>query len=398
MRTKARRVVFHASAAACAGMLTLLMLTPACTHRGTPGATLSPDAAESGSAAHTLLAPLAPLAPVAPTDLTVPTVPTAPALPTLSDTTARDVGPLHNVVVFYSTANTTDTHTPTKALYSGAQPDSDAALDQLAAIGVRTIISVDGAIPNAAGIEARGMRSIHLPIGYDGFDDTRLLQLTRATQDGLAAGSVYLHCHHGKHRSASAAAAALISLGLATPADQVPRMKVSGCSPAYTGLYARAQNARPLEQSAIDAVGLLPSVSRPGDWISAMLDIDEAMDELKHIQRHAWRVPPDHPDLVPAAVAARIVEHYRHLAESPRALAATPRPDGADLPTLLRKDAADAKVLENLLAHFAEQNAGLRVQPPVGTVGGQTVDGEAIGSAFAKVAASCIDCHAVHRD
>lgn len=40
---------------------------------------------------------------------------------------------------------------------------------------------------------------IHLPIGYNGFDENRRLELVRATRDAIQEGPVYIHCHHGKH-------------------------------------------------------------------------------------------------------------------------------------------------------------------------------------------------------
>jgi hypothetical protein len=91
--------------------------------------------------------------------------------------------------------------------------------------------------------KARGIRYIHLPIGYNGFDEQRKLQLVRATRDAMVQGPVYIHCHHGKHRSAGAAATIAASLGWLSPAESVDRMHVSGTAANYTGLYACASSA-----------------------------------------------------------------------------------------------------------------------------------------------------------
>src|SRR5262249_27875258 len=138
---------------------------------------------------------------------------------------------IHNAVTYHD------------GFVSGSVPEGDAGFDTLAAMGVKTIISVDGAEPEVDKARARGIRYIHLPIGYNGFDEQRRLHLSRATRDAMADGPVYIHCHHGKHRSAGAAATIAESLGWLTPQEGVARMKVSGTSPDYKGLYACALSA-----------------------------------------------------------------------------------------------------------------------------------------------------------
>lgn len=53
----------------------------------------------------------------------------------MTDTTARDLAGLHNVVLFH------------EGFYSGSAPEGDEGFNTLASIGIKTIISVDGAIP-----------------------------------------------------------------------------------------------------------------------------------------------------------------------------------------------------------------------------------------------------------
>ena len=148
----------------------------------------------------------------------------APAitLPTMSDQSPRDYPGIHNAVAFHD------------GFISGSVPEGEAGFETLAAMGVKTIISVDGAVPDVDMARARGLRYIHLPIGYNGFDEQRRLELARATRDAMNDGAVYIHCHHGKHRSAGAAAVVIASLGWATPEKAIERMKVSGAAPAYS--------------------------------------------------------------------------------------------------------------------------------------------------------------------
>src|SRR5690606_22513376 len=137
-------------------------------------------------------------------------------------------------------------------------------------LGVKTIISVDGAAPDVEAARARGMRYIHLPIGYDGIDHEQKLRLARAARDAMAQGPVYVHCHHGKHRSAAAAGTIAATLGWASSEAMIERMRVSGTSPNYAGLYACTSTAVALPADLIDRVPAdFPSVSMPRGIVKA---------------------------------------------------------------------------------------------------------------------------------
>ncbi len=285
------------------------------------------------------------------------------AMPTIAEAKPQNLPGVHNVVAYH------------EGFVSGSQPEGDAGLDTLAAMGVKTIISVDGAEPEVEKASARGMRYIHLPISYNGIEESRGLELTRATRDAMKDGPVYIHCHHGKHRSAGAAAMVAANLGWATPEQGVSRMKVSGTAANYTGLYACAQNAKPLPASVIDAVPAdFPSVSKPSGFVQGMVDVDLAYDHLKEIEKAGWRTPATSPDLVPAAEAGRLADLYRLLQETGYAKR---RP--AEFTDMLRDASSKAKALEDLLA------AGER-------------DALKMSAQFKLVAASCKDCHVKYRD
>src|SRR4051812_38582828 len=63
---------------------------------------------------------------------------------------------LHNVVTYAD------------GLYCGSVPEGKAGFATLAAIGIKTIISVDGATPEVELASKFGLRYVHLPVGYDG--------------------------------------------------------------------------------------------------------------------------------------------------------------------------------------------------------------------------------------
>lgn len=283
--------------------------------------------------------------------------------PGVFDGAPHDYAGVHNVVTFH------------EGFYSGGVPEGDAGFATLAGMGVKTVISVDGAAPDAELARQYGLRYIHLPIGYNGFDEQRKLELVRATRDAMQSGPVYIHCHHGKHRSAGAAATIAASLGWADSAAMIERMKVSGTAPDYRGLYACAANATVIDVSMIDAVKAdFPEVSRPRGFVKGMVEIDETMDNLKAIEKAGWATPRNHPDLVPAAEAGRLADVLRVLADGERA-----RREPADFAERLRKDSAIAQGIEDGLASGAP-------------------DAAALSARFKTLGASCKDCHAKYRD
>lgn len=283
--------------------------------------------------------------------------------PAMSDDKPRDFAGLHNVVAFHP------------GFFSGGVPEGGAGFDSLKALGIKTIISVDGAEPDLVEAKARGLRYIHLPIGYNGFDEKRKLELVRATRDAMKDGPVYMHCHHGKHRSAGAAAAVAVSLGWATPDEMTRRMKVSGTAPHYKGLYACTASAVVLPTVKIDSVSPdFPEVSRPSGMVKGMIEIDAAYEHLKAIEKAGWKVPDDHPDLVPAAEAGRLADLYRVLLENER-VAAKPR----DFAEMMDAGRLHAESLENLFVANEKDTAKLT-------------------AAMKLITASCKDCHSKYRD
>lgn len=204
---------------------------------------------------------------------------------------------LHNVVSY------------APGLYSGAQPEGQEGFESLRALGVRTVISVDGALPDLKAAHAEGLRYVHLPIGYNGVPEERALQLAKAIE--TLPGPIYVHCHHGKHRSAGALATAGVMTGKFDNAFAVARMKVSGTAPAYTGLYASAEQATRLAPELIAKQPAdFPEQSKPSGMVSGMVSIDELNDQLKAVEKAGWKTPADSPDLVPVSIARQLVEQF----------------------------------------------------------------------------------------
>jgi protein tyrosine phosphatase (PTP) superfamily phosphohydrolase (DUF442 family) len=289
--------------------------------------------------------------------------PSAIPMPDVAEETPRDYPGIHNAVAFHD------------GFVSGSAPEGEEGFETLASMGVRTIISVDGAEPEVERADAHGMRYIHLPIGYNGFDEQRKLQLVRATRDAMKNGPVYIHCHHGKHRSAGAAAAIAASLGWLSPEDGVARMHVSGTSANYSGLYACAGRATKLASSTVDEVPSdFPSVWKPSNFVKGMVEVDEVFERLKAVEKAGWTTPADHPDLVPAGEAGRLADLFRMLNETDY-VGRKP----SEFATMMHEADATAQALEDLLA-------------------GQGPDHARLGAQLKLVTASCKSCHTKFRD
>lgn len=280
----------------------------------------------------------------------------------LAATRPSDYPGLHNVVLY------------SPGLFSGSMPEGEAGFRSLQTLGVRSIISVDGATPDVALARQHGMRYVHLPIGYDGVSEQRARQIARAIRD--LPKPVYVHCHHGKHRSAAALASACVMLGLLSPDQAIQKMKTSGTSDSYRGLYASVASCR-ADPSAVDAApGDFPETSRTSGLVEAMVRIDHAFERLKDIERAGWNVPANHPDLVPASEAGQLAEVFRLLPEDPEV-----RAKSDDFRNRLAQSHARASALERLL-----------VEPPVEN------RAQILSARLSELARSCKDCHVDYRD
>lgn len=259
-----------------------------------------------------------------------------------------------------------------RTIISGASPDTDAAFQELRSLGIRTIISVDGASPDVALAHAHGLRYVHIPVTYAEVTEPERLALARAVRD--LPGPVYIHCHHGKHRGPAAAAAVSVALSLLSPQKGIGFMKEAGTAPNYAGLYACVAGATPASEQELDAApDEFPEVHRPKGFVAAMVETDMVFEHLKDVRSAGWRVPAANPDLVPASEAGRLADLLRMGAEDPRAIAR-----GADFMNTLSASVQAATDLENAI---------VRGDPA-----------PELERRWKVVATSCTGCHATYRD
>jgi len=198
-------------------------------------------------------------------------------------------------------------------LYSGGDPQGERALQALKDLGVRTIVSVDGAPPDVEAARKLGMRYVHLPIGYDGVPREQAVRLARAV--ATLPGPVYVHCHHGKHRGPAAAAICGMASEGWTVEQAVAWMKQAGASPDYRGLYESARAFVAPTPDELRRIGdELPERVEPPDLVEAMVELDGLWDRLKLARKATFKPSPDRPKGAATDDAIQVVEHFRESA------------------------------------------------------------------------------------
>ena len=276
----------------------------------------------------------------------------------------------------FESVETKDLHNAyrvTDKVLSGAAPENEQAFKDLKALGVATIVSVDGAKPDVETAKRYGLRYVHLPIGYDDVEEAEGKHIAKALHE--LPGPIYIHCHHGKHRSAAAVAVACVLNGSLKPEQAESVLRTFGTGKNYLGLWDSARKAKPLDADALEEIKVdYVEQAQVTALAGRMVELDHTWEHLKSIQKNDWKAPADHPDLDPAHEALQLQEH---LHESGRADGAAARP--ADFRRLLEE---------------AETAAGaLRV-----ALAADPVDRDGAQAAFTTASNSCTACHKAHRD
>jgi hypothetical protein len=260
-------------------------------------------------------------------------------------------------------------------LLSGSVPEGDTGFQTLQKLGVKTIISVDGAKPEVERAKRFSLRYVHLPIGYDGVPAVQGLRLTRAVRD--LPGLIYMHCHHGKHRSPAAAAVVKLCLDdQCTVKQAINLMKQAGTDPGYVGLYASPiRLKRPTADELNKISSDFPEIASTGTLVHRMVEIDTRWEHLKLLERNDWKLTKEHPDLDPAHEAMLLREHYMELGRLP---------ETKQRPLVYRQMLKQAEE-EACQLHIALQQHGM-VKRSLAEV------------AFKASVVSCTRCHAQYRD
>lgn len=261
------------------------------------------------------------------------------------------------------------------ALYSGNAPEDEAAFRELAKLGIKTIVTVDGTKPNVALAHQYGMRYVHLPFGYDGVPQTRGEELAKAVQVAEAGGPVYLHCHHGKHRAPSAAAIVCQALDGWSKEQAIDFLHQAGTAPEYPGLYRDVQAFRPPTGDALARMRAdFPETAKTPPMVDLMVEIDQRCDALKAAQKTGWQEVPGRKETSPAQTAVLLWELFRELARDPET-----KKRGEDYTGKLADSEQKAAALRALLDDPAQA-------------------APARDTAFQEMTQTCTTCHKAHRN
>jgi protein tyrosine phosphatase (PTP) superfamily phosphohydrolase (DUF442 family) len=205
-------------------------------------------------------------------------------------------------------------YTLSDTIVTGAEPGGPKALERIASWGVKTILSVDGKVPDAETAALLGMRYVHVPIQYKGMEEEELLKIAKTFRE--LDGPFYVHCFHGKHRGPAAAAVGRVVLD-GVPRDRAIAEMRQWCSTSskYEGLYAAVAAAdipTAAETEAFD-FDFAPAHSFEG-LRAGMVLMARTWDLVKLADKSGWQLDPDHPDVDPLQQATQLHQLYELVA------------------------------------------------------------------------------------
>lgn len=264
----------------------------------------------------------------------------------------------------------------TDKVWGGAEPHGADAFRSLKERGVKTIVSVDGAKPNVEMARNYGLKYVHLPIGYDEVPSARAKEIAKAFSE--LGGPIFVHCHHGKHRSPAALATACIVNGMLSTEEALLAMKTAGTGESYRGLWESAREAKrsqPAEIANLKVTFLEQAPIPP--MAEAMVGIDMYFEHLRECKQSGWNAPKNHPDLDPAHEALKLRESFVEMLRLEAHLN-----ERTDFNAWTERSLGDAEELETRLRAWNSEAAAPRE----------------IDAAFQRLEKNCKDCHAAYRN
>ncbi|MGH7163743.1 MAG: cytochrome c [Planctomycetota bacterium] len=262
-------------------------------------------------------------------------------------------------------------------IVTGGEPEGDRAFRQLADMGIKTILSVDGKVPDAAAAAKHGIRCVHVPIQYRGIAKDELLKLAKVFRELEA--PIYTHCFHGEHRGPAAAAVGRLVRDGATREQALAEMRqYGGTSWKYEGLYrAIAEQILPSAAETAAFRWDFPSAHRHADFRQAMVGIARSFDYLEEMARRGWAPDPGHPDIDAANESQKLAGL---LADAEALEEVRARPDD-----FRRRMSEGVEAAAHLRGVIARARAG---EAPAADA----------GTAFRRVETVCSACHANYRN
>lgn len=282
-----------------------------------------------------------------------------------------------------------------EGLISGGLPQGAQAFAELERLGVRTIISVDGALPDVQMAQRYSMRYVHIPHGYDGISEPTIEKLAKAVAE--LPGPIYIHCHHGKHRSPAAAAAICIAQGSLKPQQALRILELAGTNPSYKGLFQSVIQAKPIDPAVLDKLQFeFPSQCDVPPLVDAMVALDATVAKLSKVAAGRWKVDAQSSQVDAAHEAVLLREHFEEMQ----------RLDDVSMypPTfrkMLKESEQSAWLMESMLHPYATENS-LSTRDSVPLKAGlsqlKSAHRKALDVNWNSIRANCAACHMQFRD
>jgi hypothetical protein len=264
-----------------------------------------------------------------------------------------------------------------ESIVSGSEPHGEEALRALQEMGIRTVLSVDGKVPEAELAAKYGLTYVHVPIQYKGITDDEMLKIAKTFRE--QEGPFYVHCFHGKHRGPAAAEVGRVVLD-GIPRDQaVAEMRQwCGTASSYEGLYrVIAEGNIPDAQTTRAFAWDFPAAHPFDGFRGGMVEVSRADDNLKFLWKRTWQPDAEHPDIDALHEASKLASALERCAALDE-LASKP-PD-----------------FQGWMADSVKRSASLR-DALAGLKQGEG-DTAAADKAYQELSASCNACHEVYRN
>lgn len=196
-------------------------------------------------------------------------------------------------------------------IISGSEPQGEEALRRLSEMGVKTLVSVDGKVPDHETAARYGMRYVHIPIQYKGLTDDELMRLVKTFRE--LEPPFFVHCFHGRHRGPAAAALGRVVCDGAPREEVLAEMRQwCGTAEKYKGLYEAVAKTPipPAEKTRAYAYGFPPAKELSG-FRSLMIEAARILDRLKILAANGWEPDSSHPDLDAGNEAAKLAGLFK---------------------------------------------------------------------------------------
>ncbi|MEM6671607.1 MAG: hypothetical protein AAF726_02115 [Planctomycetota bacterium] len=266
-------------------------------------------------------------------------------------------------------------------ILSGSEPIDEEALAQLAAWGVKTILSVDGKVPDSEGAAREGLRYVHVPIQYKGIDDDQIARIAKTFRE--LEGPFYVHCFHGRHRGPAAAAIGRVAVDGLSRDRAIAEMR-QWCSTAqkYEGLYATVATADIPTAAETEAYEFdFTAAHAFGGFREAMVAMARISNELDLVRDNDWRPDPAHPDVDPLQSATQLHQFL---------VACSEMDEMATYPDSFAKWMDTCRNGSGELVELLTECRAEKVEP-------ESLY-ERIDAVYDAVSQSCLDCHGDYRN